>query len=74
MEISNVCQRLLNLNLVPSVWSPLTGRIKESSKEREVRHKSVQNEGESSCVRCRKKERVCGMRKKEREREKETLV
>ena len=66
---------MLNLNLVPSVWSPLTVRIRKSSKEREVRHKSVQNEGESSCERCGKgRTCACGMRKRESERERETLV
>ena len=52
-----VCQRVFILNPVPSVWSPLTD-MSAKAKEREVRHGGVQDEGESSRVRCGKK-RAC---------------
>ena len=69
-----MCRRLLILNLVPSVWSPLTDGIGKSAKEREVRHRSVQNEGELSCEKCGKGKNVCVWSEKEGKGEKETLV
>ena len=47
---------------------------RQKFKEREVRHGGVQDEGESSRVRCGKREHAWREREKGREREREALV